>query len=125
MPKEFNPIGKKWVDSGLGGFLQNVPRYSKLAQANLGKHRLPTLRKLDKRPEKGFVKALGHNGYFKSIKDVVHFYKTRDVLPRLDNNTFTSAPLPNLGIRPIPKQTYEFVDCQWAAVIVALSKIAF
>ena len=23
-----------------------------------------------------------HNGYFKSLKEVVHFYNTRDVLPR-------------------------------------------
>jgi cytochrome c peroxidase len=25
-----------------------------------------------------------HNGYFKSLKEVVHFYNTRDVLPRCD-----------------------------------------
>jgi cytochrome c peroxidase len=36
---------------------------------------------VDKRPQPGFVKAYGHNGYFKSLKDVVHFYNTRDVLP--------------------------------------------
>ena len=29
-----------------------------------------------------FVKAYGHNGYFKSLKAIVHFYNTRDVLPR-------------------------------------------
>ena len=23
-----------------------------------------------------------HNGYFKSLKEVVHFYNTRDVLPK-------------------------------------------
>jgi cytochrome c peroxidase len=28
------------------------------------------------------VKAYMHNGYFKSLKEVVHFYNTRDVLPR-------------------------------------------
>jgi len=28
------------------------------------------------------VKAYGHNGYFKSLKQIVHFYNTRDVLPR-------------------------------------------
>jgi cytochrome c peroxidase len=36
---------------------------------------------VDKRPRPDFVKAYGHNGYFKSLKDVVHFYNTRDVLP--------------------------------------------
>ncbi|MEI9975795.1 MAG: hypothetical protein WDO73_29280 [Ignavibacteriota bacterium] len=28
------------------------------------------------------MKAYMHNGYFKSLKEVVHFYNTRDVLPR-------------------------------------------
>lgn len=31
-----------------------------------------------------FVKSYMHNGYFKSLKEVVHFYNTRDVLPRCD-----------------------------------------
>ena len=41
-----------------------------------------TLRNVDKRPYPGFVKAYGENGYFKSLKEIVHFYNTRDVLPR-------------------------------------------
>src|SRR5260370_42677413 len=28
-----------------------------------------------------------HNGYFKSLKEVVHFYNTRDVLPRCEANS--------------------------------------
>jgi cytochrome c peroxidase len=28
------------------------------------------------------VKAYIHNGYLKSLKEVVHFYNTRDALPR-------------------------------------------
>jgi cytochrome c peroxidase len=36
---------------------------------------------VDLRPYPGFVKAFGHNGYFKSLKRIVHFYNTRDVLP--------------------------------------------
>jgi cytochrome c peroxidase len=28
---------------------------------------------VDKRPDPGFVKAYGHNGYFKSLKEIVHF----------------------------------------------------
>ena len=35
---------------------------------------------MDKRPDSGFVKTYGHNGYFKSLKEIVHFYNTRDVL---------------------------------------------
>jgi cytochrome c peroxidase len=43
---------------------------------------VPTLRNVDKRPDPTFVKAHGHNGYFTSLKQIVHFYNTRDVLPR-------------------------------------------
>jgi cytochrome c peroxidase len=34
------------------------------------------------RPRPEFVKAYMHNGYFKSLKEVVHFYNTRDALPK-------------------------------------------
>jgi cytochrome c peroxidase len=44
-----------------------------------GKFKIPTLRNVDKRPNTSFVKAYGHNGYFKSLEDIVHFYNTRDV----------------------------------------------
>ena len=47
---------------------------------------MPTLRNVDKRPDPEFVKAYGHNGYFKSLKEIVHFYNTRDVLPRCQPN---------------------------------------
>jgi cytochrome c peroxidase len=30
------------------------------------------------------VKAFGHNGYFKSLEAIVHFYNTRDALPRCE-----------------------------------------
>ncbi len=44
----------------------------------MGKHKVPTLRNVDLRPTPGFVKCYAHNGYFKSLEDVVHFYSTRD-----------------------------------------------
>ena len=47
---------------------------------------MPTLRNVDKRPFPSFVKAYGHNGYFTSLKSIVHFYNTRDVLPRCEPN---------------------------------------
>ena len=40
------------------------------------------MRNVDKRPRADFVKAYMHDGFFKSLKEVVHFYNTRDVLPR-------------------------------------------
>ena len=81
MPAEFNPDGADWIDPGLGGFLAQVPRFAHHAQANMGLHKVPTLRNIDKRPSADFVKAFGHNGVFKSLKEIVHFYNTRDVLP--------------------------------------------
>ena len=48
---------------------------------NYGKFRTPTLRNVDKRPNSTYVKRYMHNGFFSSLKDVVHFYNTRDVLP--------------------------------------------
>jgi cytochrome c peroxidase len=37
---------------------------------------------VDMRPYPTFVKAYGHNGYFTSLKMIVHFYNTRDTLRR-------------------------------------------
>ena len=57
-----------------------------LAAENMGRFQVPTLRNVDKRPNPDFVKAYGHNGYFKSLKSIVHFYNTRDVLRRCGTN---------------------------------------
>ena len=81
MGPEFNPDGAAWRDAGLGGFLKTEPRYARYADENLGKFKVPTLRNVNRRPSPGFAKAYGHNGVFKSLEQVVHFYNTRDVLP--------------------------------------------
>lgn len=84
-PNSENPVLRrdpKYVDRGLGAFLATRPEWKKLTAANEGKHRVPTLRNVDKRPKPDFVKAYGHNGYFKSLEEIVHFYNTRDVLPK-------------------------------------------
>jgi cytochrome c peroxidase len=85
MPRKWNPQGKKWIDPGLGGFLATTQEYGDDAEAQWGKHKTPTLRNLTKRPAPGFVKAYGHNGYFKSVMEIVHFYNLRDVLPVCDD----------------------------------------
>ena len=87
-----NPTGRSFVDGGVGSFLvkghplsePSVPdaRWLPLAPKNNGRFQVPTLRNVDKRPYPAFDKAYGHNGYFKSLKEIVHFYNTRDVLPR-------------------------------------------
>lgn len=46
-----------------------------------GAMKVATLRNLNKRMSPGVVKSFMHNGVFKSLEQVVHFYNTRDVLP--------------------------------------------
>jgi cytochrome c peroxidase len=70
-----------FVDLGLGGFLRSAGYSATVYQPEMGKVKVPTLRNVDKRPNAEFVKSFGHNGYFKSMKQIVHFYNTRDVLP--------------------------------------------
>ena len=87
-----NPAGSSFVDLGVGNFLTSGPllshpsavdqRWLKLVPDNQARFQVPTLRNVDKRPNQGFVKAYTHNGYFTSLKAIVHFYNTRDVLPR-------------------------------------------
>ncbi|MDH3975401.1 MAG: cytochrome C [Deltaproteobacteria bacterium] len=74
-----NPMGASWIDPGLGGFLETRPEWAMYAAQNYGKHKVPTLRNVDKRPGAKFPKAYMHNGVFKSLKEVVHFYNTRDI----------------------------------------------
>jgi cytochrome c peroxidase len=83
-----NSLGANFIDTGVGGFLQQWPNATwkqYVAQFN-ARFQVPTLRNVDMRPGPDFVKAYMHNGYFKSLKEVVHFYNTRDVLPRCKPN---------------------------------------
>jgi cytochrome c peroxidase len=84
--KTINPLGGAWVDLGLGGFLATTKEFKQYARQGMGKHKVPTLRNVDKRPSERFVKAYGHNGYFKSLQEIVHFYSTRDALPILTDD---------------------------------------
>jgi cytochrome c peroxidase len=58
-------------DEGLAGHTGNP--------AHLGFFKTPTLRNVDKRPKAKFPKAYAHNGWFKSLEGIVHFYSTADV----------------------------------------------
>jgi len=100
-----------YVDLGVGAFLENkdllsrpsVPdaNWVKHAGTNNGRVQVPTLRNVDKRPNPEFVKAYGHNGYFKSLKEIVHFYNTRDLLPQCQ----PGDPGEKTGCWPPPETT--------------------
>jgi cytochrome c peroxidase len=80
-----NPLGIGFTDEGVGLFLDGY--YG--APPNLtwgqylpffeGKFQTSTVRNVGMVPHAGFVKAYMHNGYLLSLKEVVHFYNTRDV----------------------------------------------
>ena len=111
-----NAAGLNYIDLGVGSFLTNVgfahiigqppgpnigtgwnpnPDWAVLTPQFDGKVQVPTLRNVDMRPRPDFVKAYMHNGYFKSLKAVVHFYNTRDTL---NKGVHLSAGLPGEGI---------------------------
>jgi len=102
-PPSVNPDGADWVDPGLGGFLMRAGYAADVYLAEWGKHKVPTLRNVDQRPYPGFVKAFGHNGFFKSLEEIVRFYNTRDVAgagwppPEVPMNVNTDE-LGNLGL---------------------------
>jgi cytochrome c peroxidase len=85
-----HPVGATFVDGGVARFSPSIncsashpgsmrngsrscPTFKAASSSDLAKRR---------RPYPDFVKAYGPNGYFKSLKTIVHFYNTRDVLPR-------------------------------------------
>jgi len=120
---DVNPQGPNWVDIGLAEFIgtlakdeewRKLPHVTEsllgrseqwlvsMIEPNLGKHRVPTLRNVDKRPTPDFVKAYGHNGYFKSLESIVHFYNTRDVLPPCEGRV-TEADALAQNCWPLPE----------------------
>jgi cytochrome c peroxidase len=82
-----NPLGFGFTDEGMGLFLDgyygappNLSWGTLLPQVE-GKFQTSTARNAAMSPYPGFVKAYMHNGYLTSLKEVVHFYNTRDVYP--------------------------------------------
>jgi len=101
----FNPAGFSWIDLGLGGFLASRMDYQQFAAANNGKMKVPTLRNVDKwDPLLGQqIKAYSHNGYFKTLKQIVHFYNTRDAKPPCLDAFTTVEDAMAQGCWPVPE----------------------
>ncbi len=103
LPEEFNPDGEDYVDPGLGGFLATTERFEDDAEDEFGKHKVPTLRNVDARPDPDFVKSYLHNGVFTSLEELVSFYNTRDTgdwpPPEVAHHVNTEE-LGNLGLTP-------------------------
>jgi cytochrome c peroxidase len=94
-----NPFGFAFRDLGLGTFLRsgpgsapnpNVPEWLQFAPTSDGQMQVSTARNVAMTPPQCptteapgpyFQKGFFHNGYIKSLKQLVHFYNTRDVFP--------------------------------------------
>ena len=100
-----------FVDPGLGGFLASRSDYAAYADENMGKHKVPTLRNVDLRPDSDTVKAFGHNGYFKSLEGIVHFYNTRDVKLTCPGN-YTEDQARAAGCWPAPEMAANVNDAE-------------
>jgi cytochrome c peroxidase len=103
-----NPYGFAYRDLGLGTFLRSgfgswaSPNddWTQFAPLNDGRMQTLTARNVamvppqcptTEAPGPYFQKEFFHNGYIKSLKQLVHFYNTRDVYP---NPTITSGHCP-------------------------------
>ena len=133
----FNPQGAKWIDPGLGGFLASHTDYLQFAAANNGKMKVPTLRNVDKWDTTLLgtqMKAYSHNGYFKTLKQIVHFYNTRDAKP-LCLSAFTTAedaiaegcwPVPEVPVNVNTKElgNLQLTDAQEDAIVAFLKTLS-
>ncbi len=90
-------------DPGLGGFLRSRGELEEVWQAELGKFKVPTLRNVGAKPTPESIKAYSHNGYFKSLKGIVHFYNTRDVKFECPNPLTTMEDAIAMDCWPAPE----------------------
>ena len=130
MPSEINPQGRHWVDNGLGRFLQTRLDFREHWQENIGKHKVPTLRNIDKRPHPDFVKSYGHNGYFKDLKQIVHFYNTRDTLGickgeagEIEGETCWPPPEVSLNVNTEELGDLKLTDAEEDAIVAFLKTL--
>jgi cytochrome c peroxidase len=101
MPAQFNPAGAAWLNPGLGGFLETRaafrkgrPRIWETEGADAAESGPPTLA--------GFVKAYGHNGYFKTLAGIVEFLQHAGCQADLPG-TYTEAQALAAGCWPVPE----------------------
>lgn len=99
LPPDLNPDGENFVDLGLGAALEAAGHGTEVYEPEMGKQKVMTLRNI------GITEPYVHNGFFKTLDEVVHFYSTRDVAseawpaPEVAANV-NSDELGNLGLTP-------------------------
>jgi cytochrome c peroxidase len=103
-----NPLGPKEVDNGVGAFLASAadtnPQWQALAPKFMGTFQVGTARNTARAPYDTFIKSYMHHGYFKTLKQVVHFYNTRDVLARCQGDPEIGTNGAGTTCWPAPEQ---------------------
>lgn len=88
VPTKYFLLASDSIDLGLGAIVKS--------EDENGKFRVPTLRNVE------LTAPYGHNGYFKTLEDIVHFYNVRDVgneyPPAEYPATVNGEELGNLGL---------------------------
>ncbi|MCB1729331.1 MAG: hypothetical protein KDI21_02525 [Halieaceae bacterium] len=108
--------------TGLAGHMPEGGRFGAPGSVTPeGSFRTPTVRDVDKRMGPDFVKAYAHNGYFKSLEGIVHFYNTaRSRLADLndpDSGLVATPTCESLGI--VHATEAEALGPNWQATGVA------
>ena len=109
-PYGYNPQGTAFIDYGLGANPNPAPDGTRFMASTAGDtaafrglFKAPSLRNVDLRPSPDFVKSYMHNGVFKSLEDVVHFYNKRNIAVDSSGNeaAFDLRDGPPLGFTPL------------------------
>ena len=93
--------GARWIDPGLAEFLKHSSAVCDVCSGEPGETPCPRRCATSiSGPPLHFVKAFGHNGYFKSLQMIVRFYNTRDVLPAAER---VQEAKPGVNCWPAPE----------------------
>jgi cytochrome c peroxidase len=118
-PQGCNPLGAQFIDYGLGANPNPAPDGTRFMDAKPGDvpqfdgmFKAPSLRNTDQCPSPDFVRSYMHNGVFKSLKEVVHFYNKRNIATNSlgQEMAFDWSAGPPAGYTPIfpPPESMEF-----------------
>lgn len=118
-PDGCNQLGADFIDYGLGANPNPAPdgtRFMDVKPGDVlqfdGMFKAPSVRNVDQRPYPGFVRSYMHNGVFKSLEEVVHFYNKRSIATNStgQEKAFNWSVGPPAGYTPIfpPPESMEF-----------------
>ena len=95
----------------------------------MGSFQVATVRNAAAVSRAGFARAYMHNGYFTDLKTVVHFYNTRDVLPKCASSTQTvgvncwPAPANANGLNTFQTGNLGLTDAEETAIVAFLGTL--